>query len=253
MRFASNGQTIEGIFVDDQFLGEGKFQLENGNFLVGKVDFARKYVLGPAKVYAVSQGSDKLIYEGAFNESGQMNGEAVVHLPGFSKPVYRGYIENGVLTSNRNGTAVEYNFPDGTSYRGQMLGGNFHGSGELSSARFTYKGEFQKGLFHGQGSLTWSENWHYQGEFKNGVFSGHGVLKLDGMDKFTGEFENGVIHGQGVYEYVTGEKYEGQYFNNVMRGEGKFSWVDGDSFLGEFFNDNPFKGIKITKKGDKYR
>ena len=100
---------------------------------------------------------------------------------------------------------------------------SFRGTYKLSDGS-TYSGELDGGEPHGYGDLVYPDGNYYEGEFRHGERSGYGFATLDN-DSYRGEWEDDRMTGFGTYdfksedgvtEFYTGEwragKAEGRYF-----------------------------------------
>jgi len=126
---------------------------------------------------------------------------------------------------------VVITYPEGGTYKGQVLHGQRHGRGELKTAVTTYEGEWQADVQHGFGKQVWADR-SYEGHYENGRFSGKGRM---------------------VWKREEGELvYEGQYKDDLKHGHGKFSWVNGRTYEGEWaFGQRHGKGVVQNQHGQR--
>eukprot|EP00933_Yihiella_yeosuensis_P021189 TRINITY_DN16831_c0_g1_i1.p1 TRINITY_DN16831_c0_g1~~TRINITY_DN16831_c0_g1_i1.p1 ORF type:complete len:227 (+),score=60.19 TRINITY_DN16831_c0_g1_i1:91-771(+) len=123
-------------------------------------------------------------------------------------------------------------YPDGSTYKGQLVAGMREGQGVYKTSEGVYEGEWKADKEHGRGKQTWNDGRDYEGEFVGGRFSGHGKMTWDS--------------GNGC------QVYEGQYLDDVKHGEGTFRWPDGRAYQGAWKNGKRHgKGIYVTSKGER--
>jgi DNA-binding CsgD family transcriptional regulator len=147
-------------------------------------------------------------------------------------------------------------WPNGDSYRGQLLHDKPHGQGTMKyrgNERMIYVGEWVNGVKHGHGELTWPSGATYEGEWKNDKSHGHGTEKFSDGSVFTGTWSNDKIVGGGVHIRPTGERYEGEYENHKKNGQGTMNWADGVVYTGSWKDDQMHgPGVEVEVDGGRY-
>lgn len=114
---------------------------------------------------------------------------------------------------------MEYTYPSGSKYVGNIVNYNFEGSG----------------IFY------FSNGDVYNGEFKNDMFNGIGEYKYKDGDRYVGFFVNDKFHGVGTYYYKDGCIEKGK-FNDDKR-LGKFFHKDDEQYYSIIYDKDRF--IKI--------
>ena len=76
---------------------------------------------------------------------------------------------------------------------------SFRGTYKLSDGS-TYSGELDGGEPHGYGDLVYPDGNYYEGEFRHGERSGYGFATLDN-DSYRGEWEDDRMTGFGTYDF----------------------------------------------------
>ena len=173
------------------------------------------------------------------------------------------------FTADPNPDAVVINYPDGTTYVGEMKDNRRHGQGTLTFRNgSTYQGEFVDGIEHGYGVSTTSSTaggrqkkgkaGHikrgevYKGQFQQGKRHGEGQLISAAGDVFTGIFKNNSIEsGCGTVTYPFGRSFTGTYKAGMRHGPGKLIEEDGSSIEVNFVNNKPHgEGVFTSRVGD---
>jgi hypothetical protein len=153
-------------------------------------------------------------------------------------------------------------FPDGSTYKGKMHNGLFHGQGKYTQPRegSEYIGTWFKNEMRGQGvkKLRWGEV-EITGVFNGQHVNGKGQkrwrvqitvpstnpkqppTKKTEWCVYKGELNQSQISGFGEFKWHDGRHYIGQFVNSQMHGNGKLSWPE------------PALGNKLTVyKGDMF-
>ena len=116
----------------------------------------------------------------------------------------------------------------------------------------SYRGEVENGLFHGEGELMGADNSRYVGTFKNGIFNGQGELwDVDGS-YYKGAFQRGVFNGLGHFKYNDGTTYEGKFTNGQITGKGKMVDSSGDVYQGTFRQGMLTEGLMTDELGNQF-
>jgi len=147
----------------------------------------------------------------------------------------------------------EYEFSDGTSYKGEWKDGKYHGEGIFSDSAGDdkYKGKWKNGKMHGQGVRIYYDGVQerkLKGEFKDNSLHGLGSEKTKNW-KRSGNWKNGKLHGQGTFKNLMGDKYEGRWKDGNMHGKGIQNYPDGSKYIGNFKEDKRWSGIQYNKNG----
>ncbi len=157
--------------------------------------------------------------------------------------------------------AERVSFDDGSSYLGQLAGGQRGGlgvaelrAGERQAGEWKqdhleglgvlradngrgYEGEWRNGLPDGAGMFRLGSEERYVGQIKAGQPQGPGVRMLgDGRDTTTraGIWQNGVLEGPGIETVTSGWRYEGAFHGGKRHGPGTLTAPDGARFHGTF-------------------
>jgi hypothetical protein len=132
-------------------------------------------------------------------------------------------------------------FPNGDRYEGQIMGGEYHGTGMFYHAvnGETYRGEFSHGKKNGSCITTCPGRFRYEGNYVDGQMSGFGVMTRESGFVYRGDFVNGEYHGRGLQIMVPGNadgnlSYEGEFVNSDPCGQGTLHKVDGTVFQATF-------------------
>ena len=147
----------------------------------------------------------------------------------------------------------EYDFSDGTSYKGEWKDGEYHGQGIFSDSTGDdkYKGKWKNGKMHGQGIRTYYDGVQkrkLKGEFKDNRLHGLGSEKTKNWER-SGNWKNGELHGQGTFTNLMGDKYEGEFKDGGKHGHGIVTYPDGSKYVGECKDDKPWNGTGYDKNG----
>lgn len=117
-----------------------------------------------------------------------------------------------------NGTMT---FPNGDSYVGAFLDGEFHGDGQKVGLMIgIYKGQWHNGVRRGVGRWALPNGETYEGEFDRDMYHGAGVLTVSGSVRYRGQWNYGTFHGQGRLFTEHGD-YNGQFSHHRRHGFGE--------------------------------
>ena len=115
---------------------------------------------------------------------------------------------------------VEYRYPNGDLYVGEVHGQSFNGKGKMfwKSTGSTYEGDWVYGYRTGKGRFTWADGTYHEGDFVRGKYEGYGIhIYTDGY-KYEGQFKDGKRHGKGVLTAPDGTAIEYYYENDKIVG-----------------------------------
>lgn len=113
---------------------------------------------------------------------------------------------------------VEYRYPNGDLYVGEVHGQYFNGKGKMfwKSTGNTYEGDWAYGYRSGRGRFTWANGTYYEGDYVSGKCHGNGVRTyIDGYT-YKGQFKDGVRHGKGILISPDGTAVEYYYENDKV-------------------------------------
>ena len=111
-----------------------------------------------------------------------------------------------------------------------------------------YRGDLVGKLPHGRGWLKNPNGTSYFGDWALGRPEGHGVLRLHKGNVYTGEIHNGIPQGTGSFTAPDGSVYQGAVHNGRPHGEGKILFPNGIVIEAEFKSGVP-DGISILRDG----
>ena len=115
---------------------------------------------------------------------------------------------------------VEYRYPNGDLYVGEVHGQSFNGKGKMfwKSTGNTYEGDWVYDYRTGKGRFTWADGTYHEGDFVRGKYEGYGIhIYTDGY-KYEGLFKDGKRHGKGVLTAPDGTAVEYYYENDKIVG-----------------------------------
>ncbi len=158
--------------------------------------------------------------------------------------------------TGRGGLGERIVLPNGDNYQGQVVNGNYHGSGIYTfhtGDKVRYTGEFTRGKKSGRGVLVFRSGARYEGAFVHDAMEGSGTFFYTNGDRFEGDFRAGLKHGKGKYTYANEDVYEGEFQRGTMHGEGVLQFSNGDEYRGEFKNGHRIgKATYAYASGGKY-
>lgn len=151
----------------------------------------RKQELVVRRVSGILLAAMLLIHAGAYAAATQP--AAACDMKAAAEAMGTAYVWQGECRDGLPTGRGEAKFPDGRSYYGDMVSGQFGGNGTLTlPGGERYTGDFASGHFHGQGVYTFANGDRYIGEFREGIFHGRGVYrKHDDDERYLAEYENG--------------------------------------------------------------
>ena len=94
---------------------------------------------------------------------------------------------------------VEYRYPNGDLYVGEVHGQSFNGKGKMfwKSTGNTYEGDWVYDYRSGKGRFTWADGTYHEGDFVRGKYEGYGIHTYTDGYKYEGLFKDGKRHGKG--------------------------------------------------------
>jgi len=126
---------------------------------------------------------------------------------------------------DQNEDDVEETYDDGSTYVGQIVGGQRHGHGVRTSADEQYSGQWKHGHRDGQGRQTWQDGRVFEGQFREGKLEGRGRMEWHmpkGLLVYEGEYVNDLKEGQGKYIWPDGRMYDGEWYQGKRSGKATF-------------------------------
>ncbi len=147
----------------------------------------------------------------------------------------------------------EYDFSDGTRYKGEWKDGQYHGQGIFYGSRKYdyYKGNWKNGRRHGKGISTYFDGIQkrtLKGEFRDNRLHGQGSEKTENYEYF-GNWKNGNLHGQGTFKNHIGDKYKGEWKEGKKHGKGIQNFQDGRMYIGSFKDNKRWHGKQYDNNG----
>lgn len=111
----------------------------------------------------------------------------------------------------------KYEWPDSSTYEGDVKNGLRHGIGVFTSpgSEAVYSGEWFEGLRHGAGTIDFKSGARYEGSFQNGFKHGKGKMSYPSGNFYEGEWKFDKKDGYGTMHWATSkEKYYGDWKDN---------------------------------------
>lgn len=197
---------------DEDDNGDERIDYEDGSFYIGSVEDG------------VPEG---------FGEMTFVNGDSMY-----------GTFAKGIMNDDDG----NYNFADGGTYEGPMIGTVFSGFGTRTFGGdyvgHSYTGNFENGYFNGEGTYTFADGSTNVGQFKDGVFVPPGPAVVD--YDYKGENVKGVPHGIGKMTMNNGDVYKGEFIDGLRHGLGELTYANGSQVNGWFENNEFVKGASFT-------
>ena len=136
----------------------------------------------------------------------------------------------------------QYNFPDGSSFSGELVKGVPNGTGSYKYPDGSgYTGDLLNGKANGNGTCTFADGSSYTGAMVNGTANGKGTYKFHDGSSYTGDMQNGRATGVGKFIWSDGCYYQGSLVNGIQQGSGFENFPDG-SYYGGFFKNGIANG-----------
>lgn len=232
------GNSFDGIFVDDNLNGDGKYtnastreeiegkfvnyKLEGKGFWrdqLGAIydgEFVHNIKHGIGTLYAGCENGDtstgRALYSGEWREG---------------RPCGRGVLNLVVEAEGSGGLMIS------AQYTGDIVDGYPHGEGEcIYSDGCQYVGQWRKSFRNGFGKYRSSNGDEYDGKWVADKRCGKGVWKSYRGDRYTGQWEANVPHGHGEFCYASGAVFNGGWVYGKCEGEGKMIYTDTSEFNG---------------------
>ncbi|KNC54131.1 uncharacterized protein AMSG_09908 [Thecamonas trahens ATCC 50062] len=254
-----------GSFVEDQREGSGVFRWASGAVYDGEWRANQPHGTGVYTFKDISysgewragmrSGSGTLVY-GSITYTGEFRDGLRSGVGTLSSSVSPLRYSGSWLRDQRSGTGSAV-FDDGSTYEGEWLAGEPHGSGTLVTCggTRTYIGEFRNGKPWGNGVLSHSSSRKlaYDGEWVAGAYHGSGTLVNDDGSVYTGSFEHGLQSGSGRLVTPWGYEYDGEWLAGRPHGTGSVLYPDGSTYSGGWISGKRSgKGTWETPWGHKY-
>ncbi len=218
-----NGDKYEGHFKHDAFSGTVTLTTKTGKVTSGvyknglikpdstivNINDSNKYE--GDLVNGLRQGKGTCTYRNGNVYVGQWKGD---RFDGYgvltfkSGEVLTGSWIDGFLT----GYNCEGSWPDGSSYKGNMVNGFHHGLGAIILANGNkYTGHFNSDKMDGYGVFTYKDGTVCTGDWEGGLNGKDITIKYTDGGLYEGSIVNGLREGWGTYTWPTGKKYEGNW------------------------------------------
>lgn len=127
------------------------------------------------------------------------------------------------------------NYPDNSTYTGQLLQGRRHGRGTLLLADGTVQeAEWKSDQRAGKGSERYADGTCFRGLYVDGLRCGYGVMSWPEGSQYAGHFDCGKANGYGTLQRTDGSLYNGTFKDDCMSGRGSMEWKDGVKYRGHF-------------------
>lgn len=255
-----NGQSIEGSFMNDVFLGKfelsHKYNFDSLNYAgtVTEIDLnasqctiimnlkntdIEKYLL-------YTQIDDKIITLKVLSRS-NIKLKCMIFNP-----------ENTDLNKLTTGHKIEcfheeqkcikfsdntFMLSSGIIYRGKTRNNLMHGQGFIIFPNLdNFNGIFENGYYK-QGKYISHKGFFIEGDWKNNMLEGKGregadpalFQKTDEIQHvYTGEFKSGLHEGKGEIIWNNGDRYIGSFKKNLRYGNGIYYHKSGNIYMGNF-------------------
>jgi len=131
---------------------------------------------------------------------------------------------------------VEYRYPNGDLYVGEVHGQSFNGKGKMfwKSTGNTYEGDWVYDYRTGKGRFTWADGTYHEGDFVRGKYEGYGIHIYTDGGKYEGQFHDDKRNGKGKMTWPNGDTYVGDWVENFRTGKGRYVWANGAYYEGDF-------------------
>lgn len=131
---------------------------------------------------------------------------------------------------------VEYRYPNGDLYVGEVHGQSFNGKGKMfwKSTGNTYEGDWVYDYRTGKGRFTWADGTYHEGDFVRGKYEGYGIHTYTDGCKYEGQFHDDKRNGKGKMTWPNGDTYVGDWVENFRTGKGRYVWANGAYYEGDF-------------------
>jgi len=242
IRYATDGSTYQGEWVNDLRHGQGTATSSDGSRYVGSF------------VDNVRAGHGTLFFpDGRVQYDGNWVSDVFQGLGTQTTDrgdVYEGKFDNGL----RNGSGVLKEV-SGAIYTGEWLEGVRSGKGTQTYVNGdSYDGTFLKDKRHGRGVCKYVSGAEYNGSWRVDVPNGYGTYVAASLDEYQGKWVAGKRCGKGSWRSAHGDEwYEGIWENDLPNGEGRKMYADGTTYDGSFVNGKRHgSGAQRTPDGAEY-
>lgn len=143
-------------------------------------------------------------------------------------------------------------YEDGSTYDGELVGGERHGQGTWSSELELYEGQWAHDHRHGEGKQAWHDGRVFHGKFQDGKFHGKGRMEWktpQGLTIFEGEYTLDQKHGQGRFSWPDGRVYDGGWVDGKRHGMATFTNPNGATRQGVWKEDALVRWIAQDEGG----
>ena len=199
--YYKNGVKYEGIFIENELNGIGRYINEEGICYEGI--FKNGILKGKGKQITVDEDGNKIIYKGSLNNL-KKDGKGILETKTFK---YEGNFKN----DKKNGKGLIIYKDNGNIYQGDFLDDNITGYGIYTfKNKQSYEGQVVNGVFHGKGTYNWTDGTYFKGTYVNGSREGFGEYKFSNGKIFDGPFQKGKPHGKGKL-IIKGKYYDCEF------------------------------------------
>ena len=145
---------------------------------------------------------------------------------------------------------VEYRYPNGDLYVGEVHGQSFNGKGKMfwKSTGNTYEGDWVYDYRSGKGRFTWANGNYYEGDFVSDKRTGKGRYVWASGCYYEGDFVDGNFNGYGKRVYIDGYQYVGEFKDDKRHGKGVLTAPDGTAV--EYYYENDKRVCKAAEATD---
>ena len=143
---------------------------------------------------------------------------------------------------------VEYRYPNGDLYVGEVHGQSFNGKGKMfwKSTGNTYEGDWVYDYRSGKGRFTWANGNYYEGDFVSDKRTGKGRYVWASGCYYEGDFVDGNFNGYGKRVYIDGYQYVGEFKDDKRHGKGVLTAPDGTAIEYYYENDKIVGNTGVT-------
>jgi hypothetical protein len=203
-----DGTIYDGEWKDFKPHGYGNKIWPNKSYYLG--EFVNGEISGQGHAKFINEG----LYDGEWKNGSIIEGVVEFENPEANggKKIYRGRFHNW----KPHGESGEFEYSDGSKYRGEVKNGIEEGFGRKSCANGDeYEGYFRAGLYHGHGQLV-TKAFNYEGYFVMGEREGWGSMECEDGSSYVGYWKQSKYGGIGAYH----EPNNGRTFFGAWKGNG---------------------------------